>query len=152
MLILCLRSWASWCNFFLVFANWGPDERCICPTHPIDFYKIASRWIPLTFHEYNGILLTLYALYNWGADCTLGARTDSRGMGELCITCWRMDLLHHKFDHFFYSMCSSLEGRVFVLCPRFKGTYNRFLIHSLLRKHSLQLNFLFTSTIDIFSS
>ena len=28
----------------------------------MDFYKIASAWIPVTSHDYNVILLTLYAL------------------------------------------------------------------------------------------
>ena len=32
------------------------------PTYPIDFYKIASTWTPLTPHDYTGILLILYAL------------------------------------------------------------------------------------------
>ena len=32
------------------------------PTYPIDFYKIASTWTPFTFHDLDGILLTLYTL------------------------------------------------------------------------------------------
>ena len=38
------------------------EKRDLYPTYPIDFYKIASTWTPLTSHDYTGILLTLYAL------------------------------------------------------------------------------------------
>ena len=35
------------------------------PRNPIDFKKIASRWTPLTSHDYAGITLALYALDGW---------------------------------------------------------------------------------------
>ena len=40
----------------------GVKTTYITPTYPIDFYKIASMWTPLTSHGNTGILLTLYAL------------------------------------------------------------------------------------------
>ena len=57
--IVCTR----WLGGFRVRGNTCVHvKRDIRIAYPMVFYKIASTWAPLTSHDYNGIVLTLYAL------------------------------------------------------------------------------------------